>query len=262
MSLSVLFCLVVAVSDGDTLTARCGHPGAPWQLAVRVAAIDAPELRQAYGRAARQHLVQLCLGQRARIEPVERDRYGRTVAHVRCGDSDAASEQVRTGMAWVYTRYAGSRPQLAPLERQARAAGLGLWAQRRPMAPWSYRLRYARRPGRPQRPQRQTWQRLPIGRAAGRQSGRADLGRQPGRPSANFWLKTPPALAQSVPAAPFSIAKSRLCRPGNPTSSPACRPSRQGQGQHLRARCRNREGAPGAASGTAFVRALARPAGR
>ena len=173
MSLSVLFCLVVAVSDGDTLTARCGHPGAPWQLAVRVAAIDAPELRQAYGRAARQHLVQLCLGQRARIEPVERDRYGRTVAHVRCGDSDAASEQVRTGMAWVYTRYAGSRPQLAPLERQARAAGLGLWAQRRPMAPWSYRLRYARRPGRPQRPQRQTWQRLPIGRAAGRQSSRA-----------------------------------------------------------------------------------------
>lgn len=146
MPLTVLFCLVVAIGDGDTLTARCAGPGAPLLLKVRVAAIDAPELRQAYGRAARQRLAQLCLGQRARIEPVERDRYGRTVAHVRCNDSDAASEQVRAGMAWVYTRYAAGRPQLAPLERRARAAGLGLWAQRRPMAPWTYRHRYPQRP--------------------------------------------------------------------------------------------------------------------
>lgn len=148
MSLSVLFCLVVAISDGDTLSARCGRPGGYEQIKVRVAAIDAPELGQAYGQKSRQHLAQLCLHQRARIEPLERDRYGRTVARVHCGDVDAASEQVRTGMAWVYTRYAAGQPQLAPLERRARASGAGLWAQRRPMAPWTYRHRY------PQRPQR------------------------------------------------------------------------------------------------------------
>lgn len=146
MSLSVLFCLVVAVSDGDTLTARCGRPGAYQQLKVRVAAIDAPELGQAHGQASRRQLVQLCMGERARIDPVERDRYGRTVAHVRCGDTDVASEQVRTGMAWVYSRYAGSRPQLAPLERRARAGSVGLWAQRRPLPPWTYRHRYPQRP--------------------------------------------------------------------------------------------------------------------
>ena len=146
VSLTVLFCLVVAISDGDTLTARCGRTGAYQQVKVRIAAIDAPELGQAYGQKSRQQLAQLCFGQRARIDPVERDRYGRTVAHVRCGDTDVASEQVRTGMAWVYTRYAAGRPQLAPLERLARASGTGLWAQRRPMAPWTYRHRYTQRP--------------------------------------------------------------------------------------------------------------------
>ena len=149
MSLSVLFCLVVAVSDGDTLTARCGRPGAYQQLKVRVAAIDAPELGQAHGQASRRQLVQLCMGERARIDPVERDRYGRTVAHVRCSDTDVATEQVRTGMAWVYTRYAAGRPQLAPLERLARASGTGLWAQRRPMAPWMRWTTVWRRPAVP-----------------------------------------------------------------------------------------------------------------
>ena len=149
MSLTALFCLVVAISDGDTLTARCGRPGSYEQVKVRIAAIDAPELGQAYGQKSRQQLAQLCFRQRARIDPVERDRYGRTVAHVRCADVDVATEQVRTGMAWVYTRYATGRPQLAPLERRARASGAGLWAQRRPMAPWTYRHRYMQRPLRP-----------------------------------------------------------------------------------------------------------------
>ena len=55
-----LLCLVVAISDGDTLTARCGAPGAYQQVKVRIAAIDAPESRQAFGQKSRQHLAQLC----------------------------------------------------------------------------------------------------------------------------------------------------------------------------------------------------------
>ena len=37
---SVLFCLVIAIADGDTLTARCGPPSAPRKMHVRIAAID------------------------------------------------------------------------------------------------------------------------------------------------------------------------------------------------------------------------------
>lgn len=144
MLLSVLLCLVVTVSDGDTLTVRCGPTGANPPVKVRIAAIDAPERRQAYGYNARQQLVQLCLQQRARIDPLGTDTYGRTVANVRCGQTDVASAQVRSGLAWVAPSYASAHPHLPALQQQARAQKRGLWAQRRPVAPWTYRHRYQR----------------------------------------------------------------------------------------------------------------------
>ena len=146
MTIAALLCLVIAVSDGDTLTARCGAAHAPLQLKVRIAAIDAPESRQAFGPQARKNLVQLCLRQRARIQVLEKDRYGRNVANVRCGTgADVATEQVRSGMAWVYTPYARQHPHLPPLQRQAKASSTGLWSQSRPLAPWTYRQRYGTR---------------------------------------------------------------------------------------------------------------------
>lgn len=143
-------CLVVGVSDGDTLTARCDTPAAarPVKLKVRIAAIDAPERGQAFGNRSRQNLVQLCLRQRARIEPLYHDTYGRTVANVRCGTEDVAQVQLQAGMAWVYTAYAQQHPTLLPLEHRARAERSGLWAQPRPLAPWLYRHRYAQKPPR------------------------------------------------------------------------------------------------------------------
>lgn len=38
MLTSVVLCLIVGVADGDTLTARCGEPGAYSQERVRLAA--------------------------------------------------------------------------------------------------------------------------------------------------------------------------------------------------------------------------------
>ena len=141
---SDLFCLVIAIADGDTLTARCGPPSAPRKMQVRIAAIDAPERRQAYGERSRQHLVSLCYRQRAAIQPLIKDAYGRTVAHVRCAGADVATAQVRAGLAWVYTPYASARPHLAPLQQKARNSGAGLWSQPRPLAPWDYRHRHGR----------------------------------------------------------------------------------------------------------------------
>ena len=145
MPIAALLCLVVAVSDGDTLTARCGSASAPFQIKVRIAAIDAPETRQAYGPQSRKNLTQLCLRQRARIQVLEKDRYGRSVANVRCGTgtgTDVATAQVSAGLAWVYVPYARQHPQLLALQRQAKASRTGLWSQSRPLAPWTYRQRY------------------------------------------------------------------------------------------------------------------------
>ena len=139
-----MFCLVVAISDGDTLTARCGAPGAYRPIKVRIAAIDAPETKQAFGTRSKQHLAQLCFRQKARLQPLTRDDYGRTVANVQCAGKDVAAAQVAAGMAWVYTPYASNYLHLAPLQRSAQAQHAGLWSQKRPLAPWDYRHRHRR----------------------------------------------------------------------------------------------------------------------
>ena len=141
MTPALLLCLVVAIADGDTLTVRCGEPGAYGQVKVRLAAIDAPEKRQPWGTRSRQHLAALCFQQQATIRSHGHDRYGRTIAEVDCRGQDAGTEQVRAGMAWYYVRYGKGFEHLAGVEAQARAAGRGLWADPQPVEPWGWRRR-------------------------------------------------------------------------------------------------------------------------
>ncbi|RYE40683.1 MAG: hypothetical protein EOP24_39940 [Hyphomicrobiales bacterium] len=135
---SILLCLVVGVSDGDTLKARCGQPGAYEQVTVRLAEIDAPEKSQPFGQRSKEHLSGLCFGKQAKIRPSTRDRYGRTVARVTCAGADANVEQVSAGMAWAYTRYQ-TDPKFTQHEQQARATRAGLWRDAKPVAPWEWR---------------------------------------------------------------------------------------------------------------------------
>ena len=136
---AALICLVVGISDGDTLTARCGTEGSYEQIKVRIHAIDAPERSQPYGNRSRESLSDLCFKQQAKIRREDTDRYGRTVASVECQGKDVAAHQVRKGMAWVYTRYAKNRPDLVPLERKAREQRMGLWQDSDATPPWAWR---------------------------------------------------------------------------------------------------------------------------
>ncbi len=74
----------------------------------------------------------------------DRDRYGRTVGQVRCGDTDVNAELVRRGDAWVYRTH-NQRPELEDMERNAKASGRGLWSQPRPTPPWEWRRDTSRR---------------------------------------------------------------------------------------------------------------------
>lgn len=47
--------------------------------------------------------------------------------------------QVRNGQAWVFRRYCKDEKYWIPLEREAQAHHLGLWAQPGAVAPWEYR---------------------------------------------------------------------------------------------------------------------------
>lgn len=135
---AAILCLVVAIADGDTLTARCGEPGSYEQVKVRISAIDAPEKRQPFGERSRQALAALCFQQQARIVERTRDRYGRTVADVECRGQDAGRAQVEAGMAWYFVRYGRGYEHLASVEAGARAAARGLWSMPA-VAPWEWR---------------------------------------------------------------------------------------------------------------------------
>lgn len=138
---AALLCLIVGISDGDTLTARCptDDPEHPYQqVKVRIAAIDAPEKAQPFGQRSRQNLAELCFQQQATVTPKTKDRYGRTVADVECHGQDVATEQVRSGLAWYYVRYGKGYEHLGGLEADARSARRGLWSVEA-VAPWEWR---------------------------------------------------------------------------------------------------------------------------
>lgn len=144
MLASALICLVIGVTDGDTIKARCGEPGAYHQRTVRLAAVDAPERRQPFGQMSRKHLAALCFNQQAQISPRTRDRYGRMVADVSCQGQDAGSDLLVHGMAWVYVRYATTDDaHLNHLQQQAKSAHTGLWADPAPIPPWEWRRKKA-----------------------------------------------------------------------------------------------------------------------
>lgn len=129
---------VVAAVDGDSLEVNQG--GRVGQ--VRLYGIDCPEYGQSGWLAARELTRALALGQRVRVEPMDRDGYGRTVALVWNQGQLVNRELVRHGQAWVYRRYCRSQPlcsELDDLEQAARRAGLGLWQERAPEPPWAWR---------------------------------------------------------------------------------------------------------------------------
>lgn len=133
---AILFCLVIGVTDGDTLTARCD--GVQEQVKVRLAEIDAPEKKQPFGIKSKQALSEMCFQRTAELRVVDRDRYGRTVARIKCDGVDANAEQVRLGMAWVYDKYVRDAG-LYQLQDEARTSRRGLWADSAPVPPWKFR---------------------------------------------------------------------------------------------------------------------------
>jgi micrococcal nuclease len=128
---------VVGVIDGDSI--RVLHEGRQEQISLW--GIDCPEKKQDFGTKAKQATSTLVFGKFVEVEPATTDRYGRTVAFVRVGDTLVNEELIRQGLAWVYTRYC-DRPicqEWKKLEAEAREKKRGLWSMPKPVAPWEFR---------------------------------------------------------------------------------------------------------------------------
>ncbi len=133
---------VVRVWDGDSLHLldRNGY-----RHKIRLADIDAPEIRQAWGTVCRQRLQARVLQQTVEAELLTTDRYGRAVARVWLAGEDVGLQQIAAGCAWHYRSVARQRRDAAQYavyaeaENRARDQKLGLWQQRRAQAPWQFR---------------------------------------------------------------------------------------------------------------------------
>ncbi len=118
---------VTHVSDGDTLWVRPERGGAPRKL--RLHGIDAPEICQAGGTAARDALRALALHRSVQVVVLRRDDYQRALARVTRQGEDLARTLVLQGHAWS-SRFRRDPGPYVMEEQQARNGRRGLFAAR------------------------------------------------------------------------------------------------------------------------------------
>ena len=125
---------VIKISDGDTIAILQGKQ----QIKVRLFGIDAPELKQPYGKKSKQFLANLIAGQMVEVEENGKDRYKRTIGTVYLGGTDINAQMVENGYAWAYRKFS---KKYTPQESKAKKQGLGLWRDKEPIPPWEWRKR-------------------------------------------------------------------------------------------------------------------------
>lgn len=132
---------MVGIADGDTITVL---DGTRTQHKIRLAGIDAPEKKQAFGQRSKESLSDLVFAKAVSVETNKRDKYQREIGKVLVEGLDVNLEQVKRGMAWHYKAYvreqtSNDRKVYADAENEAKAARRGLWADSDPIPPWDFR---------------------------------------------------------------------------------------------------------------------------
>lgn len=126
---------VIRVLDGDTIEVLQDEK----PVRIRLANIDAPEKKQAFGRRSTNQLKGLVVAQPVTVTYTQTDRYGRIIGHVFTTNGIEANRwMVQSGAAWVYERY-NTDKALPALQREAQQQKRGLWADRQPVPPWVWR---------------------------------------------------------------------------------------------------------------------------
>lgn len=135
---ATLFGKVIEVNSGDVITIyNLNRP-----VRVKLMGIDAPEMNQAFGDVAKNHLTELVFEKSVLVE------YGGIAAdssltgRVLLNDADIGAQMIRDGAAW----FDPSNGRLNPSDREvyeesqqaARSEKRGLWQQENPVAPWEF----------------------------------------------------------------------------------------------------------------------------
>ncbi len=122
-----------SVSSGDTVTVLVHGRSA----LVRLSDVWCPRPDQPYFRSAKRFTYDAAFDKTVTVEVVRQEPNGAFIGRVRLPGGRSLSEAlVKEGWAWWDRRAAPDDRRLERLERKAREAKRGLWADDRPVAPW------------------------------------------------------------------------------------------------------------------------------
>ena len=137
---------VLHVLDGDSLIldVRGG------QYRVELADIDAPELNQPWGQAARDWLGQTLKGRFVVVRSSDFSPDGHIRGRLLFKNQDPGTTLLYQGLAWCVPqpdgKAVGASREYLDAQIDARAARRGLWSDASPVPPWEWRRQ---RPGSP-----------------------------------------------------------------------------------------------------------------
>ena len=126
---------VVTVHEGDHLTIR--YDGRSETIYLKD--IDCPELKQPYGKQAKQAIVAYVGNRDVVVRALKRDRHGLVTAEIILPDGrNVGYELVKEGLAWSRPETAQGQ-SLVDVEQLARAERKGLWSDPNPVPPWKWK---------------------------------------------------------------------------------------------------------------------------
>ena len=131
---------VVKVSDGDSFTIKSYGKN----VRVRMYGIDAPELKQRYGKEAKKYLENLILGKKVELKVLYEDKYRRKIARVYYKSKEINLEMLRSGNVWFYEYHAKNEKEYRRAYEEAKREKRGLWKDKNPENPRDFRLRNKR----------------------------------------------------------------------------------------------------------------------
>ena len=127
---------VVGVIDGDTIEVM--HLGKAER--VRLHGVDCPEMGQPFGKRARQYTSTHTLRKTVTIIVDNTDKSGQTVGQVILPDmSNLNIVLISAGLAWWHETYAPEDKILMDVQKSAKIAKRGLWADPDPIPPWEWK---------------------------------------------------------------------------------------------------------------------------
>ena len=129
-----------SVADGDTISVMDRSRSVPPMQSFDLSGVDCPEKQQAFGAKAREFTKSLVGKKLVRIVPTGKRKNGRPVADVVLPDGrNLSHELLKAGLACWDRLETPDDDVLSALEKEAKEAKRGLWADENVVPPWEFR---------------------------------------------------------------------------------------------------------------------------